>query len=63
MDTFTSDYIGNGPIGITANVVNGLPREVPIPVRIPIFTSKHKEKIKEISKTIERLAILLSKVS
>jgi hypothetical protein len=65
MDTFTSDYISSGgsPMGITANVVKGIPRQVKLPVRLPIFTNGHRKTIKEIRETILKLTDLLVKNS
>ena len=62
MDTFSSDYISSVPVGITANVVKGIPRVVPIPIKIPVFTTEHKKQIKEIQKKLLKLAELISKV-
>jgi hypothetical protein len=65
MDTFTSDYIssGNSPMGITANVVKSIPRQVEIPVKLPLMKSKHKKTVQEIKKTLIKLADLLAKNS
>jgi hypothetical protein len=63
MDTFSSDYISSAPVGLTANVVRSIPREVPIPVKIPVFTPKHKKQIKDIQKSLLKIADLLSKVN
>jgi hypothetical protein len=62
MDTFSSDYISSVPVGITANVVRGIPRVVPISIKIPVFTPKHKKEIKEIKERLLKLAELISKV-
>lgn len=63
MNTFTSDYIstGNSPMGLTANVVKGIPRQVEFPVKIPVFSNKHRKTVQEIKKTLLKLADLLAK--
>jgi len=65
MDTFSSDYISNtgSPMGVTANVVRSLPREVDFPVKLPVFSGKHKKTIQEIKETLIRLTDLLAKNS
>lgn len=65
MNTFTSDYIssGNYPMGITANVVKSIPRQVEIPVKLPVIKGKHKKTIQEIKETLIKLADLLAKNS
>ncbi len=62
MDTFSSDYISNVPMGVTSNVVRSIPRSVSIPVKIPVFSSKHKKQIKEIQERLLKLAELISKI-
>jgi hypothetical protein len=65
MDTFSSDYIstGNSPMGITANVVKGIPRQVNFPVKLPVFTDKHRKTVQEIKDTLIKLTDLLAKNS
>lgn len=63
MDTFSSDYISNVPIGVTSNVVRSIPRTVSIPVKLPVFKSKHKKQIKEIQEKILKLTELISKMN
>jgi hypothetical protein len=63
MDTFSSDYISSNSMGITANVVKGMPRAIAVPIKKPKFTSKSKKQIKEISECIKKLAEAISKVS
>ena len=65
MDTFTSDYISSGgsPMGVTANVVKSIPRQVELPVKLPIFTDGHRKTIKEIKETLIKLTDLLAKNS
>jgi phosphoheptose isomerase len=63
MDTFSSDYISNIPMGITSNVVRGIPRTVKVPVKTHKLTSKDTKKVKEISEVILKIADMLNKVS
>ncbi len=63
MDTFSSDSITN-QTGMTKANLGGLPRRVDFPVELPRkFNSKHKKKIKEISKVIYKLAEVLNKIA
>jgi hypothetical protein len=62
MDTFSSDYISNAPVGLTANVVRSIPRIAPVSIRVPVFTPKHKKQIKDIQKSLLKIAELISKI-
>ena len=65
MDTFSSDYISSGgsQMGITANVVKSIPRQVSFPIKLPVFTGKHRKTIQEIKTTLLKLTDLLIKNS
>lgn len=65
MDTFSSDAITNQTGMVNANL-GGLPRNIEMPIEFPRnakFSSKHKKKIKEISKAILKLTKVLQKIS
>lgn len=63
MNTFSSDYISNSQVGLTSNVVKSIPRQVSIPVKLPVFTKNHKKTIKEIKNTLLKIADVISKVA
>jgi hypothetical protein len=48
---------------MTANVVRSIPRAVKVPVKTMTLYPKHKPQVKEIQKTLLKLAELLSKAN
>ena len=65
MDTFSSDAIVS-QTGMDHANLGGLSRNIKLPIEFPKnakFSSKHKKKIKEISKAILKLTEVLQKVS
>jgi len=63
MNTFSTDYSSNFQTGMTANVVRSIPRAVKVPVKTMTLYPKHKPQVKEIQKTLLKLAELLSKTN
>lgn len=63
MDTFSTDYISNIPMGLTSNIVRSVPRNKVVAVKTVSYHPRHKKKVKDIQKILIKLASLLSKIN
>lgn len=64
MNTFSTEYMSQTiPVGISSNIINGIPRNIQIPIKKYKISKDQHKCLREIQQTILKLTDLILKIN